>query len=263
MYIVLTIISVFAIYFFFLIFPTQWLKIEHIHQPLNTGVRILQISDLHVDMLRISPVKLRAIIERCAPDYIMLTGDYTSKSSSISRLERYFKTIAERQIPVYAVLGNHDYQNAHFTQLLELFEKLDIVLLRNESRQLKEIQLVGIDDYSTGHSKVSDAFSSINTILERNVTVQSKPVVVITHDPNVLSTVKNHYDYMMAGHFHGKQFNIPFFFRLKPKGVLPAKGVYKGLHKMEYGMLYISKGIGQTGLNNRFMVRSEVTIHDL
>jgi uncharacterized protein len=50
---------------------------------------------------------------------------------------------------------------------------------------------------------------------------------------------------------------------LKPMGELPRRGIYKGLHESEQGTYYISKGIGQTGVNARLLVRSEVTVHEL
>jgi predicted MPP superfamily phosphohydrolase len=45
-------------YYFFLILPTQWLKIERIHYPCGLGIRVLQISDIHVEKLRIRHKRL-------------------------------------------------------------------------------------------------------------------------------------------------------------------------------------------------------------
>ncbi|MNG32809.1 hypothetical protein D3C84_1189070 [compost metagenome] len=71
------------------------------------------------------------------------------------------------------------------------------------------------------------------------------------------------YHYLVAGHFHGMQFNVPFLFRYINKGRLAAAGIYKGLHRSKQGPYYISKGVGQAGPNARFLVRSEVTLHEL
>jgi predicted MPP superfamily phosphohydrolase len=54
-----------------------------------------------------------------------------------------------------------------------------------------------------------------------------------------------------------------FFLVSKNAGDLPRRGIYKGLHNSQYGTYYISKGIGQTGINARFLVRSEITMHYL
>ena len=89
-------------------------------------------------------------------------------------------------------------------------------------------------------------------------------MVVITHDPNVVLNIPPlRFDYLMAGHLHGKQFNVPGLYWLKPMGELPKLGVYKGLHQLPQGLIYISKGLGQVGINLRFLVRSELTVHHL
>ncbi|KRE51250.1 metallophosphoesterase [Paenibacillus sp. Soil522] len=254
MNILLTIVASMLLLYIFFIFPTQWLKIERVRHPIGIHKRILQISDLHVDMLRVSPQRIRQAIEANKPDYIFLTGDYTYKERYLPRAGHYFKIIANYGVPVFAVLGNHDYDLPRLNRLLDLFQAYGIKVLLNESVSLPDFQLVGIDNDSTGHSRTERSFEGVGN---------EKPVVVITHDPNVLLNIKRPYDYLMAGHLHGKQLNVPFFFALKPKGPLAAKGIYKGLHTEQNGAFYISKGIGQAGVNARFMVRSEITVHDL
>ncbi|MCU6710278.1 metallophosphoesterase [Paenibacillus sp. J5C_2022] len=245
-----------AAIYLLLILPTRWVKVEHVRMDTGLGLRILQISDLHVDMLRVSPSALQRIIHDAKPDYILLTGDYTYRDEYFARLGLYVRMIASCGIPAYAVLGNHDYEFPRVKRIVGLFRANGIPVLRNESVQLPRFQLVGIDNCSTGHSRPTRAFRDVNRM-------NGKPVIVMTHDPNVVLTMREPFHYMMAGHFHGKQLNIPFFFKLKPKGPLPDRGIYKGVHRHELGKFYISKGIGQAGVNARFLVRSEVSIHDL
>ncbi len=239
----------------FLIVPTQWLKLERIRHPIGLNKKILQISDIHVEKLRISPRRLERTIREEAPDWISLTGDFTRKTWYLPRLEPYLKVISAAGVPVYAVLGNHDYKmKSGMNRLLELLSRYGITLLRNEALRLPDCTLVGIDNFGTGHSKIGKAFRHTNP---------ADTIIVLTHDPNLVPHIGKRYDYLMSGHLHGKQLNIPFFFRFKPKGELPAQGIYKGLHRSPQGAYYISKGIGQAGVNARFMVRSEVTVHEL
>ncbi|MFD0588406.1 metallophosphoesterase [Paenibacillus sp. GCM10027627] len=238
------------------IFPTQWLKVEHVRYSAGIGARILQISDLHVEMNRISARRLQAEINRIRPDYIFLTGDFTSRPRHLPKLEHYLSPIAASGVPLFAVLGNHDHKFSRpsLGRMIAMMNRLGIVVLRNESVSLPGFDLVGIDNYSTGHSRIGKAF--------RDVT-GAKPILVITHDPNLVLDLRRPFTYLMAGHLHGKQLNIPYFYALRPKGPLPASGVYKGFHQSANGAFYISKGIGQVGLNARFMVRSEITVHEL
>lgn len=236
------------------ILPTQWLKIERIKYPLDLNLKILQISDLHVERLRISPTKIATIINGEKPNLIFVTGDFTKYHKSLSKLEKYLRAMTICNVPIYCVLGNHDYQQKNVMDLINLLRKYGLHLLRNESVQIDQFDLIGIDDFDSGKSNIETSFQNVD---------HTKTKVVITHDPNIVLHLNKHFDYLMAGHLHGKQFNIPFLFRVKDAGKLPRMGIYKGLHKNQYGAYYISKGIGQTGINARFLVRSEITMHYL
>lgn len=236
------------------IFPTKWLKIERVQFSLGLNCKILQISDLHVERLRITPEKLNETIHMEAPDIIVLTGDFTRKERWLPRLAPYLEVFQGSGRPVYAVLGNHDYTLPDVNRLVAQIEQYRIKVLRNEKVRLENFELIGIDDYYTSHSDVEKAFQDVDEHL---------PQIVITHDPNVVLMMNRPFTYLMAGHFHGKQFNVPFLFKLKPMGKLPTLGIYKDLHRNAYGTFYISKGIGQSGFNLRLFVRSEVTVHEL
>lgn len=245
-----------AVIYFFLIFPTQWLKVERVRYSCGIGIRVLQISDLHVEKLRISPERLTRLIKKEAPDYIFLTGDFTRKYRHLSKVQRYAHAIVKPGIPVFAVLGNHDH-SLDFTalnQLIRILESAGIQVLSNRSILVDNLQIVGIDDFGSKKSKVDKAFATIDP---------SKPILVITHDPNLVLSINRKYTYLMAGHFHGMQFNVPFLFQFIDKGKLAKGGIYKGMHSGTHGKFYISKGIGQAGINARFLIRSEVTLHEL
>ncbi len=249
-YIVIMVIAGYAAF----VVPTRWLRIERIRYPLGIGKKILQISDVHVEMLRIRPGKIKRILQTENPDYLFITGDFTQNEKYIPRLEPYLEIIRDSGIPAYAVLGNHDYRLADVGVLVQTLRSYGVAVLRNESVQLDDFQLIGIDDYCTRHSDIDRAFRDA---------VPGKPKLIMTHDPNIVLEIRNRYDYLLSGHLHGKQFNVPFLFKLKYKGELPLRGIYKGLHHSQNGTFYISKGIGQAGLNLRFLVRSEITFHYL
>lgn len=250
-----TIVAVAAAGYGLLVVPTQWLKIERVRLPLGLNKRIVQISDIHVEMLRVSPERLERIVRQEEPNILVLTGDFTKKIRYLPRLQPYLKSLASIGVPIYAVPGNHDYKmNSAVSRLFDMLKQYNITLLRNDSVVEDGYNLVGIDNFGTGHSRIGQAFKKVK---------KGEKVVVITHDPNVVTKINRPYDYLMSGHFHGKQFNLPFFFRIKRKGELPSKGIYKGVHRSPQGTFYISKGISQVGINARLFVRSEITVHEL
>jgi predicted MPP superfamily phosphohydrolase len=255
---VIVLISVAIISYFLLIFPTQWLKIERIQHLCGIGIRVLQISDLHVEKNRISPRRLNRIIREENLDYIFLTGDYTEKPRYLAKVERYIEAISSVGIPVYAVLGNHDHRLKldKLEQMLRVFKKNGVHLLDNEAVKCGSFQLVGIDDLSSNKSKIEKAFEKV----DNDPTI---PTIIITHDPNIVLHIDREFTYFMAGHFHGMQFKVPFMYKFIKKGKLARDGITEGLHRSAHGPYYISKGIGQAGFNARLFIRSEVTIHEL
>lgn len=238
------------------VFPTQWLKIERIQQPLGFNKTILQISDMHVERLRISPARMEKLIRQEQPDLIALTGDFMDQSTSFGTLAAYLAVIRDSGIPCFAVLGNHDYHlvRSHVQWLLRMLRDHGIQVLRNQSMVWDEINIVGIDDFCTSRDDEEAAYQAVDP---------AKFVLVLTHDPNLVLKLTRSYHYLLSGHLHGKQFNVPFLFRLNPMGKLPRMGIYQGLHQSDLGPYYISKGMGQSGINARFLVRSEVTVHYL
>lgn len=237
------------------VIPTKWLKVERNQVMLGLNKKVLQISDLHMERIRIKPKQIKAVIEKEKPDYIFLTGDYYDRPKSKEKLKEYLKIIQNSGVPSYAVLGNHDYymEEEDRKEQALLFEEYGIHLLINEKVEFDSYTLVGLDDFcSENHDE--RIFEDVN---------MEKPIILLQHDPNYALHSNYYFDYMLCGHLHGKQFNIPFLFTLKPMGELPKKGIYKGHHTLEKGKAYISKGIGQSGFNIRLFVRSEVTIHEI
>ncbi|MBX5436447.1 MAG: metallophosphoesterase [Alicyclobacillaceae bacterium] len=236
------------------VWPTQWLKVEYVNCPLGLGRTVLQLSDVHAEMLRVSPRALSRLFAQVRPDYVFITGDFLDSLDALPRLEPYLSVVCGAGVPVFAVLGNHDYKVCPVGELVDRLQSRGIRVLRNECVPQDGFDLVGIDDFDTGHSDVDKAFQGARP---------GCPQIVITHDPNVVLHISRPFAYLMAGHLHGKQFNVPGFFRVRPMGRLPQAGIYQGLHRLPHGWCYISKGIGQVGINARFLVRSEVTVHRL
>jgi predicted MPP superfamily phosphohydrolase len=241
-------------FYLLLIVPTQWLKVERVRHSIGLGVKIVQLSDLHVEHIRIKPNTVKRLIEREKPDYVIVTGDFTQKQRYLALVEPYAAVLGQSGVPVYAVLGNHDHKLPRVQRLVVQLKRHGIEVLQNRHVVLGQFSLVGIDDFDSGRHRIRKSFEGVP---------QGLPVVVATHDPNIVTELARPFDYLMSGHLHGKQLNVPFLFRLRPAGPLPAQGIYKGLHRSEYGTYYISKGMSQTGFNIRFAVRSEATVHEL
>jgi len=249
-------ISLFLLWQVLFILPTKWFKVERIQWSSHEKKKIIQISDLHIRNMRVPLSKIQQLIKRERPDFIFLTGDFIDRNEQeLPKLREFLQMIKETNVESYAVLGNHDRHLTNLELLENLFQAHDIRLLKNEFVEKEDCIIVGIDDYGRGHHDLEKSFAFTNP--------SGKDVLVLTHDPNILNEFEQNFSVFVAGHLHGKQVNIPYFFHFVDMGELPKKGIYKGKHETERGPIYISKGIGQSHLNFRFLVRSEITIHEL
>jgi predicted MPP superfamily phosphohydrolase len=230
-------------------------------QSLN--MRILHLSDLHLENLSISPEKLYEQLKEEKFELIALTGDYLERPKSIPKLEPYLKVIQKLnpKYGTYAVFGNHDYYLSEdsFKLLVKKLENYNIKTMQNENDSIavgqKVVHIIGIDD---NHSKRSNLDLSYKGVPKEGIRI------VLTHDPNlVLDMDDYHFDYLLSGHFHGGQICWPKPFHLRKFGKLVQLNLIKGLIQYKGKTFYINEGLGQTLFNIRLGSRPEITIHDL
>lgn len=226
------------------------------------ALSILHLSDLHLENISLTPSQLADNLKNESVDMIALTGDFLDRKRSIPKLLPYLKVLRDMKpaCGIYAVLGNHDYvlKDQDLMELITLLEKNNIHVLRNGSESFSinghVINIIGIDDYSTNHSDLPLAYQHVNTGTN----------IILTHDPNIVLDMQGyHFDYLMAGHFHGGQICYPKAYHLVKMGKLAKQNVIKGLHMHNKSPFYISEGLGQTGLNVRIGSRPEITFHQI
>jgi predicted MPP superfamily phosphohydrolase len=213
--------------------------------PRHDGVRIAQLSDIHVgNMTPASHVRAAvAAANAAAPDLILLTGDYVC-------WRRHEATMAGEQLAglrasrVLAVLGNHDY----FTWgrgVSGALEKNGYEVLRNQHTVAEingaPLELVGIDDPVTRHDDLDAAFKG---------TEAKRTKVVLCHAPDRAPRLAERgADLVLSGHTHGGQIYI--------KGITDRIMKKVGLNYRQghfaFGKttLYVTPGVGFSGVTRR------------
>lgn len=231
------------------------------NQKQQKKLRILHLSDLHLENISISPNELYKKLKGERIDLIALTGDFLDRKRTIPKLEPYLKVLnkLEASYGIYAVLGNHDYvlKGENLNKLVKTLTENNCKVLRNEHVELfihdNRVNIIGIDDFSTKRSNLKESFSGIKPGFQ----------LVLTHDPNIVLHMKEyHFDYLLAGHFHGGQICYPKAYHLVKMGKLVRMNMIKGLQQYDKKTFYISEGLGQTGINIRVGSRPEITFHD-
>ena len=108
---------------------TNEIGFPHLPEELD-GLRVLQISDLHLDLEpELTPVVL-GLLDGLDYDLAVITGDYRddTKGSSTACL-KFMELICEAiQGPVYGILGNHDP-----IELVPALEAMGLPILLNET----------------------------------------------------------------------------------------------------------------------------------
>lgn len=232
---------------------------------LSHSLKIAFLTDTHVSGeftgSRIDPARLSAIVTQVNalhPDLVVLGGDYitgrASKDNPVSFRDSVmpFKALRAR-LGVYGVLGNHDYERGDDrAELSDWLLEAGVTPLINATVDVGEITLAGVDDLWFG--KPDPRFLG-------NLTKSERPVVLITHNPDLFPSVPPSIPLTLAGHTHGAQIVPPVI------GPIVSTSQYgqryrRGLIREDGHAMIVSSGIG--GRPFRWNVPPEivlVTIH--
>lgn len=225
----------------------------------NFDLKVIQISDLHLQTLNGQLKRLAKNINEQKPDLILITGDSLDNKKNAFVLNQFLGLI-HHHVKKFAILGNWEYWgDIDLEDLRFIYASHNCELLVNNSRQIyfkdKSISITGIDDYLGGNADINLALKEF------------KPGdyhIILNHCPEYGDIIaeklkgKIPYDFMLSGHTHGGQINIMGFVPFKPQG----SGKYlKGWYHDKN--IYVSKGIGTSILPARFMARAEIAVFKL
>jgi predicted MPP superfamily phosphohydrolase len=149
-----------------------------------TGLRIVQLSDLHIRRVGHRENKLIDIVNGTSPEYIFLTGDLVPAfHDEFSACLRVLSQLKARN-GIYAVLGNADHTIApkkRFEDFVSGLQNSGIVLLRNRNVYLafrgNRIALAGVDDPFLQYDDFDEAVSGLSF---------EEPTMLLSHSPDIL-----------------------------------------------------------------------------
>jgi predicted MPP superfamily phosphohydrolase len=86
---------------------------------------------------------------------------------------------------------------------------------------------------------------------------ESQALIALTHDPDMFPALRDRADVTLAGHTHGGQVGLP----LVRRATAPTSRGYTGGEVREAGgYMYVSRGVGTTGLPIRFAAPPEIAV---
>ncbi len=214
-------------------------------------IRLLHLSDLHVERLTRREDHLLELIQEAQPDVIVITGDYLNLSyvnepTARKEVRALLKKI-HAPYGVYATLGSPPVDPRSTTP--SLFDGLDhIRLLRDEVAVLdlgdgRTLSLLGMD---CEHDLDIDAEAFKNLVA---LAPPDSMRVLLYHSPELMPVVQRYpVDLYLCGHTHGGQVRLPGYGALLTSSAL-GKQYEMGPYVEQDTTLYISRGIGLEGLS--------------
>lgn len=204
--------------------------------PAHDGLRVVQLSDLHVGHGVPDGRVIRAVrdVNALSPDLVVLTGDFvTTKRDPLRRVPELLEPL---KAPRVAVLGNHDHWSG--AQVIhDGLERIGVSVLQNEHTAVRlrgvDLRVIGIDDCTTRNDDVEAGW--------RGVT-KGAPLV-LTHTPSCARKLPAWQDVLcLSGHTHGGQWNLGPL----TKGVYTSAGQpwYRGGYTVGGNQLYVNRGLG-------------------
>ena len=275
---ILSLFTAAAIAVYSTLIATHWLRVSRLQIGLPAlpeewrGLRIALLTDFHAGGRRVSldmlyRAKQLALLNN--PDLVVLGGDYFDEGAYRPIGGLY--TDWPPELPVVAVIGNHDYRGepGELPCFLEDLDQAGVRVLRNESVGVdlrgRWAWIAGVDDPHTRRDDVDQALSGVP---------DGEPALaLIAHSPtSVVNLPVAGARLMLAGHTHGGQVRlqpsgrIPFVNQVRRlKGLRPQPPLpyIRGWHWHTGTVVVISDGLGQSTIGARFRTRPEVVLIEL
>ena len=218
------------------------------------GFRILHLTDLHLDFVPGTDLRIAKIVKDVDADLCVLTGDYRRRVTGgfkniLAPLQRVAAAVRSRHGSV-AVLGNHDSY-----RMVRHLEQMGIRVLVNETwdlaRGADRIGVTGLDDpYYFYTDQAVEALEQSPAGFK----------IALVHTPSLFDiAAENGYRLYLCGHTHGGQICLPGG-RPVILHLRHGRRYYRGLWR--YGAMtgFTSQGAGTVGIPVRFNTVSEIAL---
>jgi predicted MPP superfamily phosphohydrolase len=234
--------------------------------PAGKRVRLVQLSDLHVERITRRERDLIAHVRDLEADYVLLTGDYLNFSyigepRAVADARQVLGQLRAKE-GIYAIRGTH--QVDPNVLLPVLLDGLPIRWLRNEHA-------------ICGQNGAKIAFAGASCTRKREIDLpavnralanipQECFTILMYHTPDLIAdAAAKGVDLYLAGHTHGGQIRLPLYGAMLT-GTDIGKKYEMGRYDVNGVTMYVSRGIGMEGMaapRARFLCPPEIVCIDV
>ena len=215
----------------------------------DKSVKAVLLADFHVGAgaRRNELDQMVKLTNEADPDVILIAGDISDSSSSVSDLEYMEKSLKElkSRYGIYYAEGNHEREcNVDPEPYLE---RANVTILKDEGIELENgLNIIG---------RRNELEEPVPSIMEKSGLDSEMPVVVVQHKPKNLQTLCGQCDLVLSGHTHGYMF--PFLGLREPL----LNTLSSGYRVIEDGLnAVVTTGISQWGYRGKWPSQSDITV---
>jgi hypothetical protein len=241
------------------------LRVPLAYPPALRGLRIAQISDIHIGQ-NLTAAQLQRFVARVNaldPDLICITGDIADGPAANLSTQLPILAALRARLGVFAILGNHDHYAGADRVEAELRQYTPFTILRNAIATVEvrgtRLHIVGVDDVGRDWARGVHRHQGL-AALESQLS-STEPVLLLSHRPEPFShAAALGIGLTLSGHTHGGQVAMPWFGG-RPRGLARFVTPFdQGLFEKNGCFLYVNRGLGVTGQRIRLFAPREISV---
>lgn len=221
------------------------------------GLRVVQISDLHIGMPLLRKAWLQKVVDRiqaARADLVVVTGDLVD--APFDETSPLIDPLAQITARKFYVTGNHEYIRGGDWEARLHDLGFDVLHNSNKiiSRANGKLLMAGVPDRAVNkfHRKLE---SNPDQALKTSEKVDYK--ILLAHEPSSVFDLENEKcDLLLSGHTHGGQiFPFGLFVRLQ-------QPVVAGFKMIKGVLVFAHQGTGYWGPPMRWFTRCEIVVFE-
>lgn len=226
---------------------------------IEDNIKICHLTDIHNHSDKYLNLKISDVIKKNSPDVIVITGDVIDEHvKNLNSIRELLENI--KDYPVIYVNGNHELRTKYYAEMISCMNSYpNVSILKNDllvfEKGNTKINILGLEDY--GFNQTNEMIdTNLNNLLDKiNNDYQT---ILLAHRPELLPVyAKDRVNICFTGHAHAGQINLPGRSLIAPgQGLFPKYN--KGKYVLNKTTMYLSSGLGESGIFLRYNSRREI-----